>query len=261
MATPSKVEIDKVQKKLEGFLKKLNPDGSPKRPMLWEIISDEVHKDLHGNHYLMCRCICGREKLVFKQDLIRNKSNCCNDCSKVSNPKKFLDIKRKYGLNGTLKSLPPYSIWRGMQQRCENANEAAYPRYGGRGIQLSGEWKDYLNFIDWAYASGWQNGLTIERLDVNGNYSPENCVWIPLKQQARNKRKYRNNKSGITGVIETTNRWSCNWYDSAGRMKTKSFSKHKYTDVVAKNMAVAFRQEQIAKLKLSGIGYGEFHGL
>ena len=261
MATPSKVEIDKVQKKLDGFLKKLNPDGSPKRPMLWQVVSHDVQKDKSGNPYLLCRCICGVEKLVFKPDLSRGKSTCCINCSRVNDPQKFLDIKKRHSLVGNLKDLPPYHIWRGIQQRCENANEPAYVNYGGRGIQLSDEWGDYLNFIDWSYTNGWQEGLTIERLDVHGNYSPDNCKWIPLKEQARNKRKYRNNKSGVTGVIETTDRWTCNWYDDEGRMKTKSFSKNKYTDEVAKSLAINFRDEQISRLKSLGIEYGEFHGM
>lgn len=279
MAVPSEAEKQKVQKKLEGFLKKLNPDGSPKRPMddnlakglmrdavrkkwmYWTIVSETIHKDSHGSHYLLCKCVCGIEKLVFKQDLVRGKSNSCEDCARVSDPEKFISIKNKHELVGRLQELPPYVIWRKMQQRCDNPKDAGYENYGGRGITLSVEFRDYLDFIDWSYSNGYSSGLTIERIDVNGDYSPDNCKWIPLGEQARNKRKYRSNKSGITGVRLSSNSWVCYWYNVNREMKTKSFSITKYGFEEAKIKATEYRKEQITLLEESGVFYGEFHGL
>ena len=85
-----------------------------------------------------------------------------------------------------------YNIWVRMKQRCYDKNASDYPRYGGRGIQVCDEWrKDYSAFHQWAIANGYNNDKSIERLDVNGNYCPENCSWITMEEQARNKRNSR----------------------------------------------------------------------
>lgn len=81
-----------------------------------------------------------------------------------------------------------YRIWCGMRNRCLSPKHHEYHRYGGRGIMLCDEWeRSYDNFYDWAMENGYQDRLTIERKDVNGNYSPNNCTWIPKEQQARNR--------------------------------------------------------------------------
>ena len=82
-----------------------------------------------------------------------------------------------------------YQKWSGMKRRCYNPNESVYPSYGGRGITVCDEWKNsYINFRDWALSNGYNDNLTIERKDVNGNYEPDNCTWISFDEQRKNKR-------------------------------------------------------------------------
>ena len=79
-----------------------------------------------------------------------------------------------------------------MKQRCNDKNDQSYDRYGGRGITVCQEWsKSFKAFHSWGIAIGYRKGLTIERIDNNGDYEPSNCTWIPPEQQAKNKRTSR----------------------------------------------------------------------
>ena len=82
-----------------------------------------------------------------------------------------------------------YRIWTGMRNRCNNPNNHNYVYYGSRGISVCEEWDDYLTFKIWALKNGYNDNLTIDRIDVNGNYTPHNCRWITQSEQCKNKRK------------------------------------------------------------------------
>lgn len=97
------------------------------------------------------------------------------------------EVSRTHGLRHSRL----YNIWTQMTQRCKNENLDYYDRYGGRGITVCSEWANFEKFADWALSNGYQEHLSIDRLDVNGNYEPANCKWSTTLEQSRNKRNTR----------------------------------------------------------------------
>lgn len=104
-----------------------------------------------------------------------------------------------------------YRVWTRMKNRCYNTNARNYKDYGGRGITICEEWKDdFKTFYDWATNNGWKSKLTIDRIDVNGNYEPSNCRFENKTIQQHNRRKWAGCSSKYTGVsfLKKKQRWT-----------------------------------------------------
>lgn len=128
-----------------------------------------------------CKCDCGNESIVPLYKLKAERIKSCG-CMR----KKL--ISEGNTRHGERKSLL-YSKWCGIKRRCYNANDSHYKDYGARGIKMCKEWNDDFGvFKQWAEKNGYVDGLSLERVDVNADYSPENCLWIELADQAKNKR-------------------------------------------------------------------------
>ena len=105
-----------------------------------------------------------------------------------------------------------YNSWLNMKGRCFRKTHTKYERYGGRGITVCKEWLDIKNFSEWALNNGWKQGLTIDRIDNDGNYCPENCQWI---SRSENSRKKGTTKISYDLAQTIRERKSENWYDLA----------------------------------------------
>lgn len=127
-----------------------------------------------------CLCDCGAAKDIDSTSLRRGLSTSCGCISKT------------HGGFGTR----PYRIWANMLNRCRNPNVPAYKHYGQRGITVCEPWLDFVQFREWAIANGYADNLTIERIDVDGNYEAGNCCWIPTALQSVNRRSARRDASG-----------------------------------------------------------------
>ena len=145
-----------------------------------------------------CRCDCGKEKIVAMQPLRDGRIKSCG-CEKAERCKK---LKFKHGHKGTRL----YNIWKGMNDRTNRKSSRNYINYGGRGISVCKEWQSFEVFYKWAMEHGYQDELSIDRIDVNGNYCPENCRWANAKIQANNSR--RNAKIEYKGQTLTLQQWA-----------------------------------------------------
>lgn len=131
----------------------------------------------NNSPYWKCKCDCGNYTNASSANLKSGNVISCG-CHRI-------ESAQTHGLSKTR----IYRIYAGMKSRCYNENDTAYKNYGARGITICNEWiDDFVSFYNWAVKNGYSDELSIDRINVNGNYEPNNCRWITQKMQARNKR-------------------------------------------------------------------------
>ena len=147
------------------------------------------HQIKKGEWIWECRCDCGNITYSNSGNLTSGNTTSCG-C--------WVKELLASGNNNRIHSLSHtrvHSIWRGILTRCSNPNRDDFKYYGGRGIIICEEWRNHFKaFYDWAMSHGYSDDLAIERVDVNGNYCPKNCTWIPMPEQAKNTRRCLKNK-------------------------------------------------------------------
>lgn len=166
-------------------MKKINPNDIVGKKFNKLLVLELDHIKPHPNptkgvfYYYKCQCECGNTTITRRERIIGGETKSCGCINKRTTT---------HGLSNTRL----FRIWSGMKRRCYNPNDKRYKDWGGRGIKICQEWLDsFLNFYKWATSNNYADNLTIDRIDVNGNYCPENCRWVKPNIQANNKRNNR----------------------------------------------------------------------
>ena len=209
------------------------------------VLSEYEGRDKIRKHWV-CQCSCGKSVIAKDNSLKTGNTKSCGCARAEANTKNTAEDNKLR------------SIWYNMKRRCDNKDNDFYPNYGGRGITYDSSWEDFDNFKK-DMEAGFSVGMSLERVDVNKGYCKDNCSWIDIKDQAKNRTKPRNNSSGYCGVsphkrkgevVSFRARWS-----EDGKYFCEYFSVKKLTYEVAYKMACEYRQK-----KIESLGYGENHG-
>jgi hypothetical protein len=147
----------------------------------------------------LCVCDCGKQTEVQSSNLKSGVTRSCGCLQKELAKER----SKKHGMTGTR----IYMTWQNIIKRCKSKTDKSYKWYGGRGITICEEWaNDFQSFYNWALENGYSDDLTIDRIDVNGNYEPSNCRWVTFKEQQRNKSN--NVYIEYNGQIKTLCEWA-----------------------------------------------------
>lgn len=152
------------------------------------IVVSEAGNDKQRHALWHCKCDCGNEVDVITSQLTGGKTQSCGCLGREHRT----ESRTKHHKSHTRL----YNVWNGMRQRCNDPNHKSYSNYGGRGIKVCDEWSEYSVFEKWALENGYDVNAgygvcTLDRIDVNGNYFPNNCRWVDIPTQAKNKRNSR----------------------------------------------------------------------
>lgn len=166
------------------------------------LVLEEAGSDKNGRAMWLCKCDCGKFHKTLGKYLLNGDTTSCG-CRR----RKILAETTKRQTTHRMSGTPIYTKWVSMKDRCMNPLNSAYSSYGGRGIRICDEWiNSFENFYEWAISSGYSEGMTIDRINNNGNYEPTNCRWTDLKTQANNTR--RNHYLTYKGKTKSLAEWA-----------------------------------------------------
>lgn len=167
------------------------------------VVLKRIENDKFGNTKWLCQCECGNKKEVLGIHLRSGHTKSCG-CLQKENCKKIIH-KPKHNMSRTRL----YRIWNGMKNRTNQKStlkNTSFKNYSGRGISVCENWKTFENFYKWSLENGYNDNMTIDRIDPNGNYEPSNCRWTTMKEQNNNRRNNRN--ITFNGIEHNVTQWN-----------------------------------------------------
>lgn len=166
---------------------------------------DKEKSKTKKQNFWLCKCDCGNSELisVSSTDLTKGYIHGCNACKN--------DRIGKSQTHHGMKYTRIYKLWSSMKSRCSNPYINGYENYGGKGIKVCDDWLKFEPFYNWAISNGYTDELTIDRINVYGNYEPDNCRWVTNKEQKRNMKKtiyvlYNNTTYVLLDLLEMLGR-------------------------------------------------------
>lgn len=167
------------------------------------VIEKTDKRDSNGSVIWLCRCACTNEILVKSNSLTSGHTKSCG----CINKERASEFCKTHFRTHNLRTHRLYNTWEHMKQRCYNKNNKDYKNYGARGIIVCNEWlDDFMIFYSWAISNGYRDDLTLDRVNVNGNYEPNNCRWATQGEQNNNKQSHH--KLTYNGETLTLAQWS-----------------------------------------------------
>lgn len=147
-----------------------------------EVIGVPFYSGKGSSQHVVCQCDCGGMTSVQVAMLMTYKSCGCwrREAARLYTAKRCKGVDH-HGMSST----KLYGTWERIHTRCTNKKVPQYRFYGARGITVSPEWKQFEAFKTWALANGYQEGLSIDRIDNDGNYEPSNCQWLTVSENAK----------------------------------------------------------------------------
>lgn len=162
-------------------------------------VEDHVYPNGRHDIQYLCRCDCGKELVALGIHLRSGHTSSCG-CARAEAARNTMTT---HGMTNTRL----HDIWKNMKERCLNENHKNYDIYGGRGITISDEWiRSFETFYQWSVSHGYNDSLTLDRVDVDTGYTPDNCRWVSQKEQCNNTR--RNIVVRIGDETRTLKQWT-----------------------------------------------------
>ena len=184
-------------------------------------VVEEVGRNKWGGVIWRCQCDCGNITETLSKYLLNGDTTSCG-CRRMEILKETTELETTHHMTNTRL----YRIWSSMKRRCYNLNDKNYKNYGERGITICEEWNEFINFYNWAIKNNYDDNLTIDRIDVNKNYEPNNCRWVDRKIQGNNTR--RNHYITYNGETKTMSEWAdlygINYNTLRGRINNYNWS-------------------------------------
>lgn len=170
---------------------RLSADNFVGKTFNWLTVIDLSFDEKQQTSYAICKCKCGKITRAVPAHLKNGKMKSCGCYRSIvarNRVHKGLQLEQNPNFLDGRSRHPLYVLWNGIRQRCYNPNSKAYKYYGGRGIKMCDEWLDFWGFVEWVDGNGGKPAhLTLDRIDVNGDYSPSNCRWVGMDVQCTNK--------------------------------------------------------------------------